>query len=342
LRSYSQDTVIYWPETGNKQEEGRLIGGKKQGLWKFYDLMGILNQIGEYTDDKKNGTWEAISSDGKVFSKYGYRDDVKNGRFMDSNYYGGDSLCGAYNNGRKDGAWYGYNEGKIIETKYFKDGRSVGTWKKYYPTGELMAISFRKKMTLKQYWEQKIFFKDGTIKEKNFFDNNSEASGTWLTYSENGRLIRKAMYKNGCENGCTKEYYNNGKIKSITQNENGKRSGLCILYYDNGRRAESGKYVVIRSKEREPFVSVKTGQWFEYYPSGNLKAVGVYYPDYEVKLDSIYTHDSNNTILHTVERIYIKDKNWNEFSEDGKKKIEEFYDRGKLISRKELDIEIKN
>jgi len=46
---------------GNKREEGALLNGKRNGIWKLYETNGHLKSIGAYKNGLKDGLW--ISGD---------------------------------------------------------------------------------------------------------------------------------------------------------------------------------------------------------------------------------------------------------------------------------------
>ncbi len=42
---------------GNKREEGQMVKGIRNGLWKIYESNGNLNSVGMYKDGEKEGLW---------------------------------------------------------------------------------------------------------------------------------------------------------------------------------------------------------------------------------------------------------------------------------------------
>jgi antitoxin component YwqK of YwqJK toxin-antitoxin module len=44
-------------DNGSLMNEGRVVNGLPQGIWKLYDSDGNLNQVGVYVDGKRDGRW---------------------------------------------------------------------------------------------------------------------------------------------------------------------------------------------------------------------------------------------------------------------------------------------
>jgi len=93
--------------------------------------------------------------------------------------------------GRKVGYWkltgadkptLGYDESTVVEEGEFQDGRKVGLWKAYYPSGKLKSE---------------------------------------ITH-ENGQLMIEGNWNGGKEDGAVKEYYANGDLKSVRVFNGGK------------------------------------------------------------------------------------------------------------------------
>jgi len=93
--------------------------------------------------------------------------------------------------GRKVGYWKltgadkptpGYDESTVVEEGEFQDGRKVGLWKAYYPSGKLKSE---------------------------------------ITH-ENGQLMIEGNWNGGKEDGAVKEYYANGDLMSVRVFNGGK------------------------------------------------------------------------------------------------------------------------
>lgn len=94
-----------------------------------------------------------------------------------------------------------------------------------------------------QYKEQKTFFKNGSVKEIYYLDENGQLAGEANKYFDNGKLSTVSKYKNGKKFGESKWYWKNGKLRgSVSFNENEKMSGEWKEYYENGQLENIGNY----------------------------------------------------------------------------------------------------
>ena len=89
----------------------------------------------------------------------------------------------------------------------FKDGKSNGFAKKYYPNGSLLY---------KGKW------KDG------------RPNGFGKTYRQNGSLLYEGYFKDAKPDGLGKEYQKNGKIRYEGYFKDGKSNGRGKIYHQNG------------------------------------------------------------------------------------------------------------
>ena len=69
--------MTYWHENGQKESEGSLIDGKKDGKWTFWD--GCCFKVhkekeGNYKDDKKDGKWTTWYKNGQIESESNWKD----------------------------------------------------------------------------------------------------------------------------------------------------------------------------------------------------------------------------------------------------------------------------
>lgn len=148
--------------------------------------------------------------------------------------------------GRKIGYWVitgqianqpGYAPEAKVEEGEFADGRKVGTWKSYYPSGKIKnQIAYeagRPKGPYTTYYENgqieeqgnwsltknygsfKRFYENGKVAQEFTFDESGKRNGTQKYYHENGQLMIVGDWNGGKESGAVTEYYENGEVKSI-------------------------------------------------------------------------------------------------------------------------------
>jgi len=201
--------------------------GRKQGLWKSYDVKGKLKYEGKFVDDIPTGTFTYYYPDGMVkaiseMSDNGRRSYTKlfhtNGRLMGE---------GNYLDKVKDGTWNYYSDfdGVKVSTEHYVEGKLEGVIINYYPEG-VIAEQIPYKHGLKEgEWTQ--YFSDGKIKLKATYVNDL-IEGLMLIYYQNGIPEVSGIYKNNLKHGqwmyftdkgvlYKKETYANGQLKNTEE-----------------------------------------------------------------------------------------------------------------------------
>jgi antitoxin component YwqK of YwqJK toxin-antitoxin module/serine phosphatase RsbU (regulator of sigma subunit) len=99
----------------------------------------------------------------------------------------------------------------------FVNSKKEGTWKKYYPDGNL---------------ESEITFQSG------------KPEGAYRTYYENGKVTEEGLWNKNKPVGEFKRYYENGNLNQhFNFNKNGMREGVQKYYYENGSMQFEGTWV---------------------------------------------------------------------------------------------------
>jgi len=104
-----------------------------------------------------------------------------------------------------------YDDGKILETINYKDGKQNGERTSYFPSGKIML-----KENIVNNVNEGIYIaynEDGSINQEGTYKDN-KMDGVWKTYFKGQKnvLQYEAIFKNGNYNGLYKEYYPNGKL----------------------------------------------------------------------------------------------------------------------------------
>ena len=136
------------------------------------------------------------------------------------------------------GTWYYRNGEKDAQYTCDVQGNIQGEYLKYYENGKLKEQAYFKNGVLTGKYSE--FYENGKKKSVcNYKDNLLE--GAQYSYYESGKLESIYPFSSGKLNGLTKEYYENGKLK-ITKNWTmGSCSGVCKEYYENGRLKATGQ-----------------------------------------------------------------------------------------------------
>lgn len=149
-------------------------------------------------------------------------------------------------NGKKTGPWKIYGSDKVYKAKgypadvvaeegEYTDGKKVGIWKLYYPSGKIKS---------------EVEYKLG------------RPSGTFKSYYENGQIEEEGTWKNNSYQGGFKRYYENGQVAQEKNfNAEGKTTGKVVYYYPNGK-----KELEFNSNNGQ-----EEGELTRFYPNGDVK-----------------------------------------------------------------------
>lgn len=118
-------------------------------------------------------------------------------------------------------------EGKL------KRGKPDGTWRFYYPSGNIKAV---------------VDYKKGKVENKAFFYYNHPSQP----------LLCEAQFDNNELEGPYREYYKNGNLKAKLTFDNNRADGAAVFYYTNEGVKIKGKYKKGNKK----------GNWTYYTPEG--------------------------------------------------------------------------
>lgn len=136
---------------------------------------GGVKEEGDYLNGKLHGTWTVYHPNELVKSVTTYVDGVKEGTHIELNDQGRLTLKANYHNDQYHGDYTAYNYTRVIEKRFYKNGKLEGTVKKYYDDGSIMEESL--------YTSGKL---NGVSK---WYDQQGNVT---LEYEyENGKLIKK-------------------------------------------------------------------------------------------------------------------------------------------------------
>ena len=176
--------------------------GKKQGRWIVFGrskpdtCYGMASKVeeGPYANNRKKGIWTSFFCSGDIHRKI------------------------TFQNGRPDGYAIFYHEnGKTAEEGTWKVNKWIGTYKAYYPNGQVQQdFTFNK--SGKREGVQKYYYMDGKV----------QIEGNWA---------------NGKENGVVKEYHPDGSLKKTVDYTGGNADVASIKEF------KPQKEVAVRTAE---------------------------------------------------------------------------------------------
>ena len=108
---------------------------RKQGLWKHYNLDGILTWELEYLDDRRHGISKRYYGNGRIMRETEYHYGIKDGVYK---RYDFDRVIteGEYEMGKRSGHWTNYyNNGQVKSEGRYSNGHKNGEWTYYNKKG---------------------------------------------------------------------------------------------------------------------------------------------------------------------------------------------------------------
>lgn len=217
---------------GQLYSEGQYEMEKKAGLWKTYYKNGKIMREEMFIDGDRNGKSVYYFDNGKIEKEVYYKDGLRNGsnkRYSDDGQlvdiiYFKDDVPVSYTYNNKDGqllapipikggsasiTTYYANGNKSAEMVY-ADGKLTGTFKLYFPNGNLY---YEEEELINGLTNGKLreFYSNGAVKTTyNYLLDNVD--GPYKEYYDNGKLKEEGSFYNGYNNGPRKFYDNNGKL----------------------------------------------------------------------------------------------------------------------------------
>ncbi|MES2763198.1 MAG: hypothetical protein V4677_13380 [Bacteroidota bacterium] len=234
-----------------------------------------------------------------------------------------------YQNYRPEGIVYYYNSnGKIKSTYSYKNGEWDGPYTYYNDMGELTSIGNNK---------------------------NGQRHGDSYEYWSNGQLRRLEHYVMGTATGPYKRYYSNGQIEiegkydyagEFKGYDGGYQVGKWCSYYEDGKIKEVEYYVDTigiqekirideyrKTKNARPEFPINTATTYDIF--GNKTREYVYKDFLLVRSIKYYANGKEKEVINYTDfhqgycsrdpSYYIKGGAYNEYYENGNKKIEGTY-----------------
>jgi antitoxin component YwqK of YwqJK toxin-antitoxin module len=250
--------------------------------------------------------------------------------------------------GQKEGLWIRTHQGSsnIFSKGTYKTDVPVGTWEKYYPTGELQSIQV---LLPADSVNTTTYHPDGkTVMAQGLFVKR-KMEGRWKMYTPSGALKSDEIYQDSLLNGLCKYYYDNGKMLKTEVYKNNEKQGPFTEYFENGKKRAEGTY----------FFGEKDGDYKAWFDNGALESEGkfvkgamdgvwyFYNNDGTVKVAMVYKLGVETKRKYqngTIKESYDSGVPKSEYTyEDGKKDgpFAEWYDKGEYVLVEPDDPEMK-
>jgi antitoxin component YwqK of YwqJK toxin-antitoxin module len=134
--------------------------------------------------------------------------------------------------GQKHGEWIKeYPNGQVQYRGQFEHGEPVGTFHRFFPNGEKMAV-MNYRSGDKVYAE--LFNKSGEKRAEGLYEEKQKDS-TWLFYNSRGQVIMRQHYVKGKQEGQSVKFFPNGDTSHVTTWQAGEKHGIHKQYFPNGQ-----------------------------------------------------------------------------------------------------------
>ena len=293
----------FYYKSGKLASEGTMRAGKPDGYWKNYHKTGGLKSEGNRKNYLLDSVWKFYDEQEKLSLEITYKAGKKNGfRYT---YQGEETTKEYFENDLKQNYSYVlYANGKVKIKTPFIDGLEIGKAIEYDSSGNIIQLIIYKKGYVVErerinrydtknmpHGKWKWFFDDEEILQSEGSFNHGLKNGYFKEYDRDGNLLSAKKFVNGEEIEKAEElvkldirrdYYPNGKPKVVaTYNEDGIPEGVRREYNPDGEVVRA--YVFRKGKVVEEGIITdageKEGNWKEYYPDAQLKAIGYYRND---------------------------------------------------------------
>ncbi len=259
-------------------------------------------------------------------------------------------------NGKKTGNWKIYGNDKayaakgfaadaVAEEGEFQDGKKIGVWKQYFPSGKVKSeIEFKNGRPSGTF---KTFYENGQVEEEGVWKNNAYTGG-FKRYYENGVVAQEKNFNAaGKTEGKVTYNYPNGKPELVFNSTNGQEDGKLTRYYNNGSIKEETTFAAGKANDatRKDYKIVGKEEDLSKYEA---KAKVATTPD------NLTTNDPKKEIKDGYQKLYddqkrlvqdgkflggkLVDGKWYKYDKNGLILKVEIYKNGKYFADGQLDI----
>ncbi len=214
--------------------EGKFKSGKKDGIWKNYNILGQLTSEESWLNGMQSGSQKVYYENGNpqlVYSCDSGKVVGKVNRFYSNGHV---SMTGYYNKKGLTGEWIEYYPNDTVEYRYYYDeGTLVGRRFNYSPVGKLVG--------------EETFNSDGESIGLRYFGSNGKViddlkypfgSEMFTLHFPNGKERAKINIKNRKRDGVQEYYFPNGKLESQKTFISGNKQGKSTEWDYRGRLVE--------------------------------------------------------------------------------------------------------
>ena len=354
--------VQFFYPNGQVSSEGVMKNEKPDGYWRTYYVTGVIKSEGKRTNFLLDSIWNFYNQAGELTQEISYTLGEKSG-FSKSYSYNNPENPGQptllsqelYVRGKKEGTSYYYHPtGELKLIVFYKDGKKQGLSREFSRDSTLVTVlQYNDNYVVERERVNRVdeqgnkqgthrdYYDNGKIKkEEHYLDNKLhgyyrefDGNGELLlairyergqimeeidedmrelldmksTYDQEGRLIFTGGYKEGVPVGIHRFYDTTGVVEN------------AFFYNEKGQKISEG---IIDEQGR------KSGAWKEFYPTGELRATGLYQDNLQSGEWTYYFRSGGIEQQGKFDRGRYRGS-WNWFYANGNRWREESYFNGR-------------
>jgi antitoxin component YwqK of YwqJK toxin-antitoxin module len=193
LMSCTKTVTEKYPD-GTIKSEVSMRGGLKNGEARYYYPNGKIEVRMQYADDQLNGLYEEFDVNGKKTEITTFADGLKNGSQKTFYENGQVQMQANFENDKLHGAYAEfYPNGQPRVSGQYKLGLFDGTWNYYESNGILVGTG----KFINGTGQQTAYFYGSKKTRAVVHYVNNEKDGEEITYSQDGNIEKKIVYKKG-------------------------------------------------------------------------------------------------------------------------------------------------
>ena len=183
-------------ETGELRSKGSYKNSITVGKWEFYFPNKTIEISGRYNNKgRKEGEWIWYYPNGEILLSENWLNGELDGPYIEYDEEGEILAQGEYLEGAEEGEWF-YRNNQTIERGKYYDGMRIGTWKIWFPNGNLaFEIEYDQDLYNGKYI---AYWENGMRRITGKYEAGVPV-GVWEKYDETGTVHLTTIYKNGKE-----------------------------------------------------------------------------------------------------------------------------------------------
>ena len=116
------------------------------------------------------------------------------------------------------------DEGVTIETTFEEDSTSE----------ETIENQVQNVIEIVPGGEHMEYHENGQLKIEGQYDDNSQRTGLWISYYEDGTKWSESYYVNGVQDGHSLTFFPNGQVRFVGEYKQGEKIGEWTFYDESG------------------------------------------------------------------------------------------------------------